>query len=1407
MNIQQQKVVPNLEREEMFVNSLFAIVVYFALHKGDLDAATHKFAYLKPVLQRLAEQQIYYTLADDVVRLGDLLTALEYGDKQSAQTLLKKPFVFSGKLQYLPFPKTGEQEQLFVQLETMDKAYRPLLQYRNNRNLLHDEVQELVRNSTNPNNQKLIQLILSFADNNVNIVLKREEYTNLKTIPYPITDRILKKFLFREKQKQTSPPPQGKGDEQKPPTPPPKPQGKGAPGQKPPLPPPKPQGKGAPGQKPPSPPPPKPQRKGTPGQKPPSPPPPKPQGKGAPGQKSQTPPKPQRKGDEQKPPTPPKLQGKEDEQKDVIQLIKEALIKNSATIYRELQTQATKTNHWMWYAFPVDIQDVFKTVPNQQPSQTSKKYSVTPEDVRKFLNDNYLKNYYHNVLEIIVNRLKDNSLDLKKFFGDIDYHKFKFHINLFYKVCLEIQCSEMDNLTTIYNHIQQKEAQEEEQQRKRKAAQQKRKAEEEEKERKAKQETAKKAEEEKAEAARKAAQQAQAQETAKKAEEEKAEAARKAGQQAQAQEAAKKAEEEKAEAARRAGQQAQAQEAAKKAEEEKQAARKAGQQAQAQEAAKKAEEEKQAARKAGQQAQAQEAAKKAEEEKQAARRAAQRQEREKKRKAKQQAQALEQTFGVHQLFEEAQRTEQEQQRKAQEAAKKAEEEKAEAARRAAQRQEREKKRKAQEAKLKALKDEEERRLAARKKIAEANIKKAEADRIKEEQRKTRKAARDKKKLQAQKEQRQKNKTLLAIQTKKKDEYLKTLRTKQKEELRKKKQIQRKTAQRKKIQETKKEITDKLTEEDLKFYELKKFISKRLNFINAYNNRKYWAVENISPFLTPGTNVSVDKIIAMTNTLRDNHSSVRDRKSVFVDQDNRRKGYKTIEDLSTLLAYELDPKKFGSTERQKELRSSIGRLRQDSLFNNNFLSQKKKMIKSHFVNLAKYLFPMKQAATMTEPLITEDKSTSTIQLQQEQRQKRQQRRKREKEELERKQKEQQDARTLRQTESRRRVALLSHLNGQNVGGVSDALLDRILSDSGLYDKVIKFDRSMTMEQYNAEMTGLPRELDVLFRRKIEFEMARKQKDMKKNVLKIFLENLGVQPTDRDLERVIADDFLSDNVLSFDKSTTKEQEVDATLPDGIRNALKQLIQQRQQEKKRKQEQARILRQKEENQRIRKKQQNDRLKELEERKNKLTQKLRIMKLNIPSNLDALIVDEQVYNFLMNFDEEITTLAELNRHKTKLEEATFSSLKDAIEERMEQNKIAIDLETLDKYAKRITKYGYNYPNNKFDLEAYVKWIKKDILETTHFGSTKSFERDIPMFIQHAFMPVDLKEKWTGSNKSYATINLFKTSYTNSINRRLSQFVTDILDKLKKNERLPRMTMEKIRELWSNLPVLEKKR
>ena len=122
-------------------------------------------------------------------------------------------------------------------------------------------------------------------------------------------------------------------------------------------------------------------------------------------------------------------------------------------IHNELENGTTKRGHWMWYAFPADISDIFKNI-SHKPSKTSVYYSIKPAGVKAFLKDNHLKTYYKKALDILVGRLdRNDGFDLKKFFGDIDYNKFKFHIQLFYNVCQKMDCEAMGALSRIHNHI------------------------------------------------------------------------------------------------------------------------------------------------------------------------------------------------------------------------------------------------------------------------------------------------------------------------------------------------------------------------------------------------------------------------------------------------------------------------------------------------------------------------------------------------------------------------------------------------------------------------------------------------------------------------------------------------------------------------------------------------------------------------------------------------------------------------------------------------------------------------------------------------------------------------------------------------------------------------------------------
>ena len=184
------------------------------------------------------------------------------------------------------------------------------------------------------------------------------------------------------------------------------------------------------------------------------------------------------------------------------------------------------------------------------------------------------------------------------------------------------------------------------------------------------------------------------------------------------------------------------------------------------------------------------------------------------------------------------------------------------------------------------------------------------------------------------------------------------------------------------------------------------------------------------------------------------------------------------------------------------------------------------------------------------------------------------------------------------------------------------------------------------------------LDKKFTDKIRYETGMKAREKKKVILDALLKKLGIQATNNDVDTLVADgnDYLYDRVRLFDKDTTKEEELDEDIPESIRDGLLTIIRGREKEKKkkeqervRKEQQARALRQKEQTQRIMKRKEDERLKQLEERKTRLTNRLKELPMTIPSNLDVLVADDAVYNFLMGFDKETTELAQSPRKKVR--------------------------------------------------------------------------------------------------------------------------------------------------------------
>lgn len=90
----------DLDRLTVFVNSLFSTTAYFLFQLEDIEAATMKYEDLSKILRVLRKNNIIYSLDKDVVRLGDILIALENNQQINKQKLKQqqKKFTFSGGL-------------------------------------------------------------------------------------------------------------------------------------------------------------------------------------------------------------------------------------------------------------------------------------------------------------------------------------------------------------------------------------------------------------------------------------------------------------------------------------------------------------------------------------------------------------------------------------------------------------------------------------------------------------------------------------------------------------------------------------------------------------------------------------------------------------------------------------------------------------------------------------------------------------------------------------------------------------------------------------------------------------------------------------------------------------------------------------------------------------------------------------------------------------------------------------------------------------------------------------------------------------------------------------------------------------------------------------------------------------
>jgi uncharacterized protein (DUF1810 family) len=110
-----------------------------------------------------------------------------------------------------------------------------------------------------------------------------------------------------------------------------------------------------------------------------------------------------------------------------------------------------KTQHWMWWAFPVDDLSC-----PEYASPTTVYYAMQGiEEAVEFMTDPVLGNYYRQALEIMVDKTKKE--DLKIFFGPGDFGKFRSHLSFFHRALVlsrnsvEIDETILENIKFLMN--------------------------------------------------------------------------------------------------------------------------------------------------------------------------------------------------------------------------------------------------------------------------------------------------------------------------------------------------------------------------------------------------------------------------------------------------------------------------------------------------------------------------------------------------------------------------------------------------------------------------------------------------------------------------------------------------------------------------------------------------------------------------------------------------------------------------------------------------------------------------------------------------------------------------------------------------------------------------------------------
>ena len=195
---QEKPVVNNIGEWQEFVNSLFCMIVYILYESDDLDAAMLKYEELKMILQELAEHHIYYSLAGEVSRLGDILVALASNKISVAEKLSVKDFQCStGKLEFHdPLPI---EERLFHKLAAIDKMGENLLSFRNNKTTLESEIENMARKNRD---DEFIQYILSLGTDTAS---NSTTFQNIKNKYPKVIGRILQRYISQPVQIITTP--------------------------------------------------------------------------------------------------------------------------------------------------------------------------------------------------------------------------------------------------------------------------------------------------------------------------------------------------------------------------------------------------------------------------------------------------------------------------------------------------------------------------------------------------------------------------------------------------------------------------------------------------------------------------------------------------------------------------------------------------------------------------------------------------------------------------------------------------------------------------------------------------------------------------------------------------------------------------------------------------------------------------------------------------------------------------------------------------------------------------------------------------------------------------------------------------------------------------------------------------